>query len=480
MGPASADGRLAARLLDFEFDRLTPEEWVIKGGADEDSPVWRVLNHFYDPLHQVGLDILGSGDAPTWALEDRGDLAPQRYSYRDTRDAFYKGLTASSATTRERELGHTFYALGHVIHMIQDMAQPQHTRDDAHFFLGPTASLLELYLDDNMARFDLNSAPIPQVTLPRDLWSTGESGRGLADFSNRHFVSAGTNFTELRDGGTAERFPSPALNVADFNSEADTCRDGTPAPGGDRAGLVFYANSFPDPVSGATLRNARMTTFSIFDQHLQARGFKLLFALNCFNIDAAAALLLPRAVSYSAALLRYFFRGRLEATADASGLRIVNRTPGEDMRGAFKLYYDTPDGTRRLLASWTLVVPSGQSSGPLTVAPPPQDAAPGAPCLLVFRGALGQEPEDAVAGQTVSCPAAPVDDPPPPPPPPPLPPNEGFCCQIFCDIQFFTGHYSTQADCTGPECFFFPGLLDQTGYFACLYRYLDLRCASGG
>jgi hypothetical protein len=107
------------------------------------------------------------------------------------------------------------------------------------------------------------------------------------------------------------------------------------------------------------------------------------------------------------------------------GVRIANWTPGETMAGTFELYHDAADGTRRRLTSWTLQLPPDQYSQHLS-APrlPPADA--GAPCLLVFRGTLGQE-EDAVAGVLGPCPLE-FDDGPPPDPggPPDEPPLEQF------------------------------------------------------
>ena len=346
-------------------ERHTPEEWIAMGGRDEDSPAIRVINHFYDPYHDRPLTVgatLG-GKAPDWALEDRGDFQLQRHSYKDAREAFYRGLTSPDSERHERELGHTLYALGHVIHLIQDMAQPQHTRNDAH----PTdtwfASLLEKYVDDLASRpgglpaqFPLLAATVPRgIARARDHWVTGTGGNGtgfgLAEFSSTNFVTAGTNFTALRQFATAASFPSPVLdlNNVSYSSSMDRCKDGAPAPGGDLSLLTFYGNTFTDPVTGARLDNARMTTHSLFDQALIAGGRPPLFALNCFNLDAAAEILLPRAVAYSAALLKYFFRGQLEIAAPArfayglaafqpgnSGaftklrLRVRNATPNED------------------------------------------------------------------------------------------------------------------------------------------------------
>src|SRR5262245_50232787 len=83
----------------------TAAQWVRAGGAQEDVPFWRVVNHFYDPISNKGLDWAGGAPSPDWALEPTGPLDGQNHSYRDARDAFYQGLTASDSTTRERELG---------------------------------------------------------------------------------------------------------------------------------------------------------------------------------------------------------------------------------------------------------------------------------------------------------------------------------------------------------------------------------------
>jgi hypothetical protein len=211
---------------------------VAIGGVYEDVPFWRVLNHFYDPTRNEGLGLLGAAASPDWALEPAGALDGQNHSYRDARDAFYQGLTASSRERRERELGFTFFALGHVIHLIQDVAQPQHTRRDIHPPFTRRASFIEEYVDENVARFPLGGGLMPQVAGPRELWTNG--GAGLADYTNAHFVSAGTNITGLHDGATAELYPQPALSLALQGAIGPpaACRDGTPAP----APLTVFGN----------------------------------------------------------------------------------------------------------------------------------------------------------------------------------------------------------------------------------------------
>ncbi len=98
------------------------------------------LRHFYDPITGLPLFISGyegqSVPSPDWATEDRATYdhltVGQEFSFRDGRRYFYEALTEKDKTKREEKFGRTFQTLGHVIHHLQDMAQPQHVRNDVH------------------------------------------------------------------------------------------------------------------------------------------------------------------------------------------------------------------------------------------------------------------------------------------------------------------------------------------------------------
>ena len=469
------DATFKTHLLDFEAGPQTPAEWVRLGGSAEDMPPWRVLNHFYDPISGGGSGILGAVAAPDWALEDGGDLDGQRYSYKDARDAFYRGLTASDRDRRERELGHTFYTLGHVIHLIQDMAQPQHTRNDLHLVHTPLEGLIEKYVERNIRRFALTRAPIPFVRRPRDLWADNR-GSGFAQFSNANFVSAGTNFIALRDGATAERYASPVLDLAlqDIVSAPAECRDGVVAPGP----MTFFANTFLDRVSGGFLTNPRMTTYSIFDQYLIDRGRGLIFALNCFNIDAAADILLPRAAAYSAVLLQYFFRGRLGINMADNRFLLSNETPGEAIDGRFEVYYDTPEGVRLLLTQGPLSLGPNQVTGILQS--PGVAAGIDGPCFLVFRGRMGDE-ADAVTGMAIGCPRNPATSPTPPSPPPtpPTPPGDALYGYKVFYIENLYPQFGEQClIVTPPPGSTWPTMLHYQFFYATHGVYAEIRSSA--
>jgi hypothetical protein len=104
----------------------------------------RPLAHFYDPQHN-GRGITGDPNSVNWMLTRTGfsnATGENHFTYMDAREAFYKALTRNSAggantaadqaRDRREQWALAFQTLGHVVHHLQDMAQPQHTRHDDH------------------------------------------------------------------------------------------------------------------------------------------------------------------------------------------------------------------------------------------------------------------------------------------------------------------------------------------------------------
>ncbi len=95
---------------------------------EDDNP--RPANHFYDPISKRG--VSGWAASPDWAIDGTGDSSTTKFSYKAAREYFYEALTDRSKNFRDARFGLMFRSLGQVIHHIQDMAQPQHTRLDLH------------------------------------------------------------------------------------------------------------------------------------------------------------------------------------------------------------------------------------------------------------------------------------------------------------------------------------------------------------
>jgi micrococcal nuclease len=96
------------------------KQWVAAGADEEDSPVARVLRHFYDPIYDRGL----AGYAPSTDWVHSAGMQQGIggvYTWEEALAAYERG---------DKE--YAYRALGHILHLIQDATVPAHTRQDPH------------------------------------------------------------------------------------------------------------------------------------------------------------------------------------------------------------------------------------------------------------------------------------------------------------------------------------------------------------
>lgn len=439
---------------------------LVRDGANfEDSlSLFRPLRHFFNPRTGQGLSvpILGvQTPSPDWALNDRGDISGQEFSYRDARQYLFDALTLRSEADRQAKLGRMFQTLGHLMHHMQDMAQPQHVRNDMHCDLLSclaadiiTAGLAGVYSPSGYEKYtnkleirqSLNFAPSDvgydirsnaftgTFNLPRKFWHTEQNnpdaGKGIAEFTHQNFVSQGTNFRSNSAGFTATPgFPNPDPASADIERVAV---EQLPGVSPSLRGEVWFLrtpitdNFLGTSPSGSPL-TARSSTFSIFDPDLQPNQtarFGRFFSLNRFNYDDMNKHLIPRAVAFSAGMINYFFRGKIDFVVDPNpanpgGFLIKNLGP-EPMKGKFALYYDDRSGDRHPVPDagggalvWDTTALLASASGMLNAGanlPVPGFTPPTTPAakvlgeyMLVFSGEIGDEkPENGSVGAVVA------------------------------------------------------------------------------
>ncbi len=183
-----------------------------------------------------------------------------------------------------------------------------------------------------------------QLRLPRDFWTGND--RGIADYSNKHFVSQGTNFVWNGAGLASNdpRFSSPLPRPAPATLSPSEAFSPNPVPSVvaifcDPLSIysclmTFYANEWTDPLNSAFALNDRASTESIFDEDLRIpvnydaengeKTTERIFALNQINFSAALGFLVPPAVAYSAGLMiNYFFRGEMEIDLPDEGVYAI-------------------------------------------------------------------------------------------------------------------------------------------------------------
>lgn len=321
------------------YDGIRASQYFRFGGETEDR-FTRPFKHFHDPLQpweDAGLSwpiVARSTSALIWAQNwDGDDPASNQEDWFEARVSFEQALT----TGEEAYYAKTFQTLGQLMHLVSDMAVPAHIRNDMH----PLAATPALFSERYVSHFEIYTAkqareqklnyngelfkpPVEifshfvnhdQANVPISaLWDideyTGDNPEvtlkpiiGLAEYTNANFFSEDTIFWD---------YPNPATvdtNYVDTdwkNLETIVAEDG-------ETDSRIYIYKYLD--SNKTVKSHRLAGMGYFSlDHIEAGYINphVLFILDDVVYQDYADKLVPRAVGYSAALLDYFFRGRID------------------------------------------------------------------------------------------------------------------------------------------------------------------------
>lgn len=333
---------------------LTPMRLMQRGADDEDLGR-RSLRHFYDVqrdgaeeesekglVYDLNLVTFTFDPSTLWSLEPV-EVDEQEFSYVDAKRMLLDGIVGPTQDFRDRNLGKVFEALGHVIHHVQDMAQPQHVRNDIHcdealnqlfessWIAFPLCPLGGAYRPSAYEEFTQRRATeIPLAGYgtvdygtfdqPAKFWDGG--GIGIAAFTSKNFVSSGSNLFEQAGFMLSDpEHPEPKGFIQGARQITEPELLGPQGPNQPLSGEIrFVATSVVDGYRGGRATNMFASTYSIFDAELKQAGAKQVFTMNRFNYAAANDFLLPRATAYSTGLINYFFRGRIEITLPGEGV----------------------------------------------------------------------------------------------------------------------------------------------------------------
>jgi hypothetical protein len=410
----------------------------------------------------------------------------QQLSYPDAYEALYNAITLP--TTDRSKINYfyskLFQSLGQVLHLLQDMAAIEHVRNDSHlaapYFESTIDAMIkeksrfELYTEWLVKRKSLSfegyTSNIPvNFSKPLDYWVTATgsnvgSGKGLSEFTNTNFFSQSTNL-RMRDEQPVTTYydlPRPhgdrpivdypvralfiSRNIA-FPTELEKICPISASSMLEDCWMGFVTTQVTDNLTGQLQLNKMASTFSIFDIDLQYVGTASMpceynidvpkcgipadrtdrkFALNRFNFDEMHKFLIPRAVAYSAGLLKHFFRGKLEISRPDTGfyfdvdsivdqsytkvsLQAQNTTEqagswAQDMSGGnieVVVRYTLPNNTEEKVSNsskqtTTLLVGDAPSKLTFDLSTPVPVDAENVNLYLVYRGTLGEE-TDVVA-----------------------------------------------------------------------------------
>ena len=112
-------GEIVDEFNSFQTDKISDANkgLVVEGSIDEDYPQTTSLNHFFDPIQNIG--FYGYRSAKDWATN--GNLVINNYTWPKIIQYYAEG--------NERD---AYLGLGHILHLIEDMGVPDHTRNDPH------------------------------------------------------------------------------------------------------------------------------------------------------------------------------------------------------------------------------------------------------------------------------------------------------------------------------------------------------------
>ena len=330
--------------------RHSPVNWLKIGSREEDYPWTRTKNHFYDPTKEPAIGLTDGPDflgipSFTWASVRGGGgfVQPNNDSWQNARDYQLVGLTNASSLTRNANIAHMLYSLGRVIHLNQDLTQPDHARNDNHL----TDPLFRLHwgngpvwIEPHGLRYYTNHPewfPLRPRGWPswrdagftnlhsfwdRDLYKGGaqalrddagfQAGKqlGLAEFSNGNFLGEDAIYKEYFSPGDKHYFPFPSLETStDFRRwvpqttlsgryvATEYLRNGVQ---GSRVFLSKIADGVRvDHHSVLTYTAAKVPIASLFWPSSRVR--KVSSTINSTNVlNDYHLILLPKAIEYSA------------------------------------------------------------------------------------------------------------------------------------------------------------------------------------
>ena len=432
-----------------------PGRWVEWGSHHEDDRA-RSVDHFYMvsatrtpgqasgmadfsetalpvPFNIINSYIWGTrrdavGPWPSWPPWSPAE--ENVYGWPSARDYEFSALTNRVFNDRQANLARTFYALGHILHLNQDLSQPDHARNDEHFW--PAHRLIENYGVN--VYLNLPDAFPPQqhptawlywqaqgFSRLLDFWDTGrytngnpgaldadargdaQAKLGLAEFSNGNYLGEDTLYAEFFTHWSFHYFPLPSLKNTDWPQLRPARVSQT------TLGLVTLENG----MQGLRPYLAKLGAGVIVANHSALHYFTVLRTPKDAGPGMEAALsindpnvlhdyhtnLIAKAIEYSAGILDYFFRGRLVVATFRTNndnlihLAVTNTSGTNLYGGTFQLYFDdnTLDANRALVN--TLQPPWGATESLADGAvrnfvfcdPGPQAAN----YMLVYRGTIG-------------------------------------------------------------------------------------------
>jgi len=341
------------------------------------------------------------------------------WSWQNTRGFEWLGLTATNQLSRKTNLANMFRGMGQVVHLLQDASQPQHVRNEQHLDqYGSTGidtrwrSPIEDYgaisnLTLNYQHGILNWRA-DGFTKLEDFWDRhlysgssaaldadlngGVNTLGLAEWCNGNFISVRHSYAEYSGRGLIEYYPFPSLeHSTDFRSKLAHFSTATRVSY-LRNGKQINRIGIKKDKDGVTVNNHSVL---LYFGTLPSRAGFISQVSSTINdpivLSNYHAILIPKAVKYSAGLLDYYFRGTIATSisedANLGGyvFGVTNTSSQAFYQGNFYLVSEYENGDRAIVQTNPLTQPL-PSGGTVNIA---YSGVLGNKMLVVYKGTIG-------------------------------------------------------------------------------------------
>lgn len=356
--------------LVLDAKSLRAEKWLQEGAKLEDEGTLagfvtgfaRSLYHFHDPtkpLSEAGLSDLPLPPKMSTVLWSQNPSAQSGakggdWSWQKVRTHQYAYLTAINKADKDANLARQLLGLGYQMHLIQDMSQPNHVRNDTHMddgvgkkpkygfetwvktkfdkvnailannfmivmntssvdltsaYEGGLAPVARLYDTRNNLRVDTTVVPNMTYITPSISYS-----QGMAEYTSANFYSENSIFAaERRAVGNRFFFPYPKKSETDVQRFIDKSLPTIPFVDRNKTYQNFRIGK--TATTGEALNCVAKPTIKTANYYRafgEGQFFYGSFVADEECFEEQANKLLPRAAGYSIAMLNYFFRGKLE------------------------------------------------------------------------------------------------------------------------------------------------------------------------
>jgi len=153
------------------------KEWIVEGSIAEDTDP-RYRNHFYNPSTGEGLDDYEFFKVKVWHFTG---ISAKEWAFKQDSATGDYSVGAILDNYREGNVQRAYLGVGHIIHLVQDMAVPAHTRNDAH----PNEDPFEGWAEHN-GKINYNNLYLQEIN------NIGQAFDELANYSHNNFFSKDT------------------------------------------------------------------------------------------------------------------------------------------------------------------------------------------------------------------------------------------------------------------------------------------------